>query len=124
MDYRKSSLNAYNTAAQTVVEDGLFVFPESKLTGCSIKFADGGSQVILDKPGLYFVFFETDTAGAVALLKNGIIVPGTEATRIFATLIEVPPSCCAVDNRTRLTVQNTGAAATYQDATLIVFKLA
>lgn len=124
MDHRKSSLNAFNTAEQTVVEDGLFVFPESNLTGCSIKFADGGSQVKIVKPGLYLVYFETQTAGAVALLKNGVVVPNTESTRIFATLIEVPQSCCSVDNTVKLAVQNTGAAATYQGANLLVIKLA
>lgn len=124
MDYRKSSLKAYNTTEQTLPANGLFTFPESNLTGCSIKFADGGSQVLLTKPGLYFVFFETNAAGSVALLRNGVIVPGTESTRIFATLVEVPQTCCHNDEKVKLAVQNTGAEATYPDANLIVFKLA
>lgn len=138
--YRKSTLNAYTQSNQAVAANGLIPFANFKRTGESIRF-NGGTSVNIDKPGLYQVIFngivsETTTAGNVILQlhRNGIAVPGAiaeaqsgSATDIenlaFATIIEVSPSCCCVDNDSVLTVVNTGVGATLANANITVVKL-
>ena len=41
----------------------------------------------------------------------------------FATIVQVKPSCCAVDNQTSLTFINTGVAATYTNVSVTITKL-
>lgn len=133
MDYKKSTVNAFTVADQEVTADGLLHFDDGCVTGCSTKFQPGGTTVSLVRPGLYLVEFhatvvDATTAASVQLLRNGEPVPGTlqssTANVSFATVVEVRPTCCAVDNCNRLAVQNSGDAATYQNANLVVVKLA
>lgn len=138
--YKKSTLNAYSQSNLTVETDGLLSFANFKETGCSIRF-NGGTSINVDKPGLYQVIFnanaaESAAAGniAVQLYRNGMEVPGAiaeaesgETTDIenlaFSTIVEVPPSCCCVDNDTILTVVNIGVSAVYSNANISVVKL-
>lgn len=67
------------------------------------------------------------------LLRNGVAVPGAEATVTgatgdtynisFATLLRVLPSCCVINNNLELQVQAT-AAGTISNASLSVVKMA
>ena len=67
------------------------------------------------------------------LVRNGVAVPGAEATVTgatgdtynisFATLIRVLPSCCVINNNSELQVQAT-AAGTISNASLSVVRLA
>lgn len=41
----------------------------------------------------------------------------------FATIIKVPPSCCAVDNTANLTLVNTGVAAIFTNVNINITKL-
>jgi hypothetical protein len=95
----------------------------------------------LNKPGYYYVTFNavaaaTTTVGelTVELYNNGVAVPGAEAsyttttagenaTYAFSTIIRVPPSCCVVNNAAKLTVVNTGVAATYTNVNINITKL-
>lgn len=138
--YKKSTLKAINVADQTVATDGLVAFAEADATGCSIT-ATGAGGVKINSAGVYLVIFNADvaesgTAGDVTaqLRKNAIPVAGAEATESstaetdivnlsFATVIDVPRSCCCVDNDATLTVANTGVGAIYSNASIVVVKL-
>lgn len=142
MDCRKSSLQVYNNASQTVEQTGLVSFPTvGTKTGCSIKNLTN-TTVELAPGGLYQVIVQVTGAQStttgdliIQLFRNGIAVPqalasvtSSAATDIetigFSCLLLVNPSCCAVDNTTILTVVNTGVAATYSNASLTVVRLA
>lgn len=119
--FQKSSLAAHSTTDQPITAGGLVSFATNRiLTGTGIRHFAGSPSIELKKPGLYLVAFDgtftIGTAGsAVAqLYNNGIAVPGVEDTvsgttavprgMHFTTIVEVKPSCCAVDNATTLTV--------------------
>ncbi len=138
--YRKSTLNAYNSANQTIVTNGLVSFPNFNRTGCSIDFT-GETSITIGRPGLYQITFNgiiesSGTSGSVIvqLFKNGMLVPGavaeaqsTSATDIeniaFSTIVEIPPSCNCVNNDAILTVVNTGVEAVLNNANVTVVKL-
>ena len=119
--YQKSSLVAVTTRDLTVAADDYINFDYNRVrTGVSISHAEGSNVIRLNSAGLYLVAFDGDftigTAGSarVQLLNNGVIVPGAEdvvsgTTAVprgmhFVTLIEVKPSCCAIDNSAALSV--------------------
>ena len=99
-----------------------------------------GNTFQLNKPGYYYVTFNADASTAtvdaitVELQNNGVAVPGATATitpavaddvmnLAFATIIKVPPSCCAIDNTANLTLVNTGVAATFTNVNINITKL-
>ena len=133
-------ISSYNTTTQAVLADGLVNFSTDRiLTGCTV--TRNGNTFQLNKPGFYYVTFNaiaaaTTTVGelTVELYSNGVAVPGAEASvtttvagdnsnYAFAAIIRVPPSCCMVDNTVKLTVVNTGVAATYTNASINITKL-
>lgn len=139
-NYQKSTLNAFTTASQTLLADNNVVFANNGvLTGCSISHAAGTPTIVLGKPGLYYVSFEADAlpsaAGTitVALQNNSVTIPGaitsitgTAATTtriILDAIVEVRPSCYAVDNTKNLTFNNGGVETAYTNATVSVIKL-
>lgn len=76
----------------------------------------------------------TSTDVSVSIQNNGELIPGaiTSATSTgeddkanlsLTTVIQVKPSCCAIDNTARISVVNTGIPATYTDASITVVKL-
>lgn len=122
---QKSALTTVATAAQTVAANGFVGFPTNNLlTGVSIKHTAGSTSVNLIQ-GLYLVTLNADITPTAAgdiglnLLRNGVAVPGAEATVTgatgdtynisFATLLRVLPSCCVIDNNAALQVQATAA---------------
>ena len=138
--YKKSLLNTYTVTEQDVVANGNLRFDNVNIDdGCSIDFTPGSTAVTIDKPGAYLVIADaiitTDAAGVATMQinRNGAAINGAtssvttvignEYTLTASTIVKVLPSCCAVDNTTVITVANTGIAATYSNANLIVIKL-
>ena len=133
-------ISSYNNATQEVVVNGILSFSTDRiLTGCTA--TRNGQTFQLNKPGYYYITFNADGAATttpgnivVVLQNNGISVPGAIATYTataaddatnlaFATIIKVPPSCCAVDNAVNLTLVNTGVAATFTNVNINITKL-
>lgn len=133
-------ISSYNITTQEVAANGLLIFSTDRiLTGCTA--TRNGQTFQLNKPGYYYVTFNADGAATTAagdivvvLQNNGIAVPGAIATQTvaaaddavnlaFATIIRVPPSCCAVDNTANLTLVNTGVATTYTNVNINITKL-
>ena len=133
-------ISSYNIVSQDVVINGLLTFTTDRiLTGCTA--TRDGQTFQLNKPGYYYVTFNavgeaTTEAGdiVVTLQNNGVTVPGATATFTvaavdtsvglsFATIIKVPPSCCAIDNTAKLTLVNTGVAATFTNVNINITKL-
>lgn len=136
---QKSALTTVVTAAQTVAVNGFVNFPANNLlTGVAIGHVAGAAAVNLLR-GLYLVTLNADVTPTAAgdiglrLVRNGVAVPGAEATVTgaagdtynisFATLIRVLPSCCVINNNSELQVQAT-AAGTISNASLSVVRLA
>ena len=133
-------ISSYNITSQDVAVNGLLTFTTDRiLTGCTI--TRNGSTFQLNKPGYYYVTFNADGAATTApgdvvivLQNNGIAIPGAMATvtvaaaddatnLAFATIVKVPPSCCAIDNTAMLTLVNTGVAATFTNVNINITKL-
>ena len=133
-------ISSYNNTTQTVAVDGLLTFTTDRiLTGCTA--TRDGSTFQLNKPGYYYVTFNavaaaTEAVGelVIELQNNGVAVPGAEAASTtvtagnndnyaFATIIRVLPSCCIVDNAAKLTLVNTGVAATFENVNINITKL-
>lgn len=138
--YQKSSLVAVTTRDLTVAEGDYINFDYNRLhTGVSILHADGSSVIRLNNPGLYLVTFDgtftIGTAGSatVQLYNKGVAVPAAEDTVSgttavprglhFTTLIDVRPSCCAVENNAALSV-GIDVAGEFSAASITVVKQA
>lgn len=136
---QKSALTTVGIAVQTVAANGFVNFPSNNLlTGMAIGHVAGSTSVNLIR-GLYLVTLNADLTPTAAgdiglqLVRNGVAVPGAEATVTaatgdtynigFTTLVRVLPSCCVVNNNTTLQVQAT-AAGTISNISLSVVKLA
>lgn len=140
--YQKSTLRAYTQASQTVIANEDITFANSQKTGVSIDFTSGNSTIVLRKPGLYQITFdafgvESGTAGniVVQLYNNGVEVAGatdsiasTSETDVgnvhFTTIVEIPISCCVINNIANLTIRNTGVGVVYGNTNVSVIKLA
>lgn len=136
----KSSLVAISPAGQALIVGQAVRYDTVRVhTGSSIGFFAGGTNIALKSAGLYLVTFDGDftigTTGAVTfqLFDGEVAVAGAEdvvqATEAvptgihFATLLEVKPSCCAVDNTANITVR-TNAVGNLINADINVVKLA
>lgn len=137
-------VNSYTNTAQAVATDSLLSFATNNvLTGCTVSHSAGSTSFVLRRPGFYYISFTGTgaitgtTAGAVTinLLKNGTALPGATATQEsasttdlrtinFSTIVQVLPSCCAVNNTTTLTFQNAGLDATFSNVNVVITKLA
>ena len=137
---QKSSLVAVSPAGQALIVGSPVSFNTVRLhTGSAIEFNEGGTTVNLKSAGLYLLIFDADftitTSGAATfqLFDKGVAVLGAEdtvqATQAepigihFATIIEVKPSCCAVDNSSALQIQTT-AVGNLINADVNIVKLA
>lgn len=138
----KSVLDTYTLTDSTVAANGLLPLEQNLvLTGCAITHTPGSAVISLKEPGCYLVNFnaEGSTAGGtggftVDLFRNGVAVPGAESTSGatsttnietigFSKIIQVKPSCCAVDNTANLTFVNTGTSSIYTTINVNVVKL-
>lgn len=132
-------ISSYNITSQAVLADGVINFTTDRiLTGCTA--TRDGETFQLNKPGYYYVTFNAVATATeageitVTLENNGIAVIGATASMTagtvgdlvnlaFATIIKVPPSCCAVNNTGKLTVVNAGVGVTYTNVNLNITKL-
>ena len=134
-------ISAYNSATQTVAIDGAYVFSTNRIaTGCTVGHAPGTSTFILNKPGYYYVTFNTtfttETTGEVTieLQSGGVAVPGATGSETittagdvksisFATIVKVLPSCQMVNNTATLTFVVSGVAVDATVAAVNITKL-
>lgn len=138
----KSVLDTYTLTDVTVATNGLLPLEQNYLlVGCAIVHSPGSTTITLQEPGLYLVNFDAEgsTAGGTGgfttqLYKNGVAVPGATSTSGststdnvetigFSKIIQVKPSCCAIDNTANLTFVNTGASSIYTTININVVKL-
>ena len=137
-------IDSYSNTSQAIAVDEAIPFAINSIcTGRTATHAAGSTTFSLNKPGFYYVTFNgtaaiTDaTAGniTVQLFNNGKAVPGaiTSSTSSattdiqslsFSKLIQVHPSCCAINNTTNLTFNNIGLAATFTNVNVVITKVA
>lgn len=137
-------VNSYtNTNLAVSTNEALNFNINSVKTGCTVTHSPGSTTFSLNKPGFYFVTFNGvgaatgATVGSIVvqLQQNGINIPGalasaTSTTALtdveslsFSTIIQVKPSCCAVDNNVNLTFVNTGIPTTFSNVNVVITKL-
>lgn len=132
---------AYNVASRAYSQGDNITFDSVRFSDCRVRDTNGTTFTITS-PGRYYVYFggvgASGTAAStftVQLYVNDTAVPAilsqiTSAvaddtqTLSFATIINVRPSCSAINNDTRLQVrvisEEDGAVS---NANLIIFKL-
>jgi hypothetical protein len=134
-------ISSYTITNQTVDTDVTLAFNINKIkTGCTVTHAEGTPTFSLNKPGYYFISFDASAAGTAAgdvvvqMYENGVPVAdaittmnSTAATDIgnlsFTTIVQVRPSCCAINNESKLTFVNTGVEAVFSNVNLVITKL-
>jgi hypothetical protein len=134
-------ISTFNSTTQTVDVGGAYVFDTNRIvTGCTVGHVPGTSSLVLNKPGYYYITFNTTfttatTGDATVELQNGgIAVPGANATETvttagdtksisFTTIVKVLPSCPAIDNTTTLTFVATSIALDASTASVSITKL-
>jgi hypothetical protein len=134
-------ISTFNSTTQTVDVGAAYVFDTNRIvTGCTVGHVPGTSALVLNKPGYYYITFNTTfttatTGDATVELQNGgIAVPGANATETvttagntksisFTTIVKVLPSCPAIDNTTTLTFVATGIALDATTAAVSITKL-
>ena len=134
-------ISAYNAATQTVANGAAYVFDTNRVvTGCTVGHTAGTTTFTLNKPGYYYVSFNTTftteaTGVATVELQNGgttipgavgsetITTAGDEKSLAFATIVRVLPSCPALDNTATLTFVATGIDLTATVANVNITKL-
>ena len=129
-------IESYTNTSQTIAPEGLLSFATNDvLTGCTVLHSAGSTSFTLKRPGFYYVSFTGTGAITVNLLKNGVALPGATATQTsasatdirtvnFSKIVQVLPSCCAINNTTTLTFQNAGLDTTYSNVNVVITKLA
>lgn len=137
-------IESYTNTSQTIAPEGLLSFATNDvLTGCTVLHSADSTSFTLKRPGFYYVSFTGTgaitgaTAGAITvnLLKNDVALPGATATQTsasatdirtvnFSKIVQVLPSCCAINNTTTLTFQNAGLDTTYSNVNVVITKLA
>ena len=137
-------INSYtNTTLAVLTNEALNFNINSVKTGCTVTHSPGSTTFSLNKPGFYFVTFNGAGAATgatvgnivVQLQQNGVDIPGALASAesttaltdvknlSFSTIIQVKPSCCAVDNNVNLTFVNTGIPTTFSNINVAITKL-
>lgn len=132
---------AYTTTATAYETDAAIAFTDIRHRDCRISTASPTSIRIVT-PGRYFVTFHgvgaSDTAASpftIELYRNDVAVPGVittitstaagdEHTLSLATIINVPPSCCYIDNEVTLRLVVTSEEpGTLTSGNIVVFRL-
>ena len=134
-------ISAYNAATQTVASGTAYVFDTNRVvTGCTVGHTAGTATFSLNKPGYYYITFNTtfstETTGVatIELQNGGIAVPGASGSETittagdeksisFASIIRVLPSCSVIDNSAQLTLVATGIDLTATVANINITKL-
>ena len=134
-------ISAYNSTTQTVDVGAAYVFDTNRIvTGCTVGHVPGTTSFTLNKPGYYYVSFNTTftteaTGNVTVELRNGgVAVPGATGTETISTIgnigsisfsiiVKVLPSCCAIDNTATLTFVVDGVAVDATTAAVQITKL-
>ena len=137
-------INSYtNTTLAVLTNEALNFNINSVKTGCTVTHSPSSTTFSLNKPGFYFVTFNGVGAATgatvgnivVQLQQNGVNVPGALASAesttaltdvknlSFSTIVQVKPSCCAVDNNVNLTFVNTEIPTTFSNINVVITKL-
>lgn len=136
-------INSYSTTSQSVGTGDVLNFAINDIKTCNlISHASGTGTFTINRPGYYKVSFTgtgsisgaTAANVSVQLLNNNVIVPAAKATFYsagavnvgtlnFSKIIYIPPSCCAVNNRGNLTIQNIGAPATFTNVNICITRI-
>ncbi len=135
-------LDIVSLASQTLTTGSNITFDTNRVaTSCSSQHMAGSPAVILNRPGYYYVSFntiatasaETETAPiTVQLFNEEDEIPGAVASAVsatdtddvnltFSTIVRIRPSCCSIDNTGILTFKSTGAGATFTTPNVVVF---
>jgi hypothetical protein len=134
-------ISSFNAATQTVGVNEAYVFDTNRVvTGCTVSHVAGTPTFTLNKPGYYYITFNTTftttaTGDATVELQNGgILVPGATGTETvttagdtksisFTTIIKVLPSCSVIDNTANITFVATGIELDATTAVVNITKL-
>lgn len=135
-------LDIVSLASQTLTSGSNISFDTNRVaTSCTAQHLAGSPSIVLNRPGYYFVAFNSIVAASGAAETDPIVVQlyneddevlgatastsSTGPTDIenlsFSTLIRIRPSCCYVDNTGILTFRTTGADATFTTPNVVVF---
>ncbi len=135
-------LDIVSLASQTLTSGSNITFDTNRVaTSCSSQHMAGSPSIVLNRPGYYFVSFNSIAAASAAtetapitvqLFNEDIEIPGAVASELstantddvnlsFSTIVRVRPSCCAIDNTGILTFRTTGADATFTTPNVVVF---
>ena len=128
-----NAINVFNESQQVVEQNSPVVFNRGQTSN---------NSVLLSKPGQYLVIFTASGTGTEASTtpvfqlqdQNGNNIAGAKASVqnsantdisgiVFSTIINVNPSSPFNDNSVVLSVVNTGASATLQNASLTVARI-
>lgn len=135
-------LDIVSSASQTLATGSDITFDTNRIaTSCTARHVAGTSVVTLNRPGYYFVGFNTIATATeatetnpitVQLFNNGDEILGATASGLsatnttdinlsFQTIVKIMPSCCAINNTGNLTFRTTGADATFTTPNVVVF---
>lgn len=134
-------LDIVSLAEQTLTSGSNITFDTNRVaTSCTAQHLAGSPSIVLNRPGYYYVSFNTiaTATGAetepitVQLYNEEDLVAGAVASEVslsttdtvnlsFSTIVRVRPSCCIVDNTGILTFKSTGADAVFTTPNVVVF---
>lgn len=135
-------LDIVSSASQTLTTGSDISFDTNRIaSSCTSRHVAGTPTVTLNRPGYYFVSFNTIAAATeaaetnpitVQLFNNGEEILGATASALsasnttdinlsFSTIIRIMPSCCAINNTGNLTFRTTGADATFVTPNAVIF---
>ncbi len=135
-------LDIVSQASQTLTTGSNITFDTNRVaTNCTAQHTVGSPLVVLNRPGYYYISFNTIAAATeetetspitVQLYDEDNEILGATASALsasntsevnlsFSTIIKVKPSCCMVDNTGMVTIKSTGVSATYTTPNLVVF---
>lgn len=134
-------ISSYTNISQTIQPNTTINFNTNRIsTGCTVQHNEGTPTFTLAKQGYYYITFNAVATAATAgeitvqLINGSEVIPGATSSVTlaaaddvislgFASIVKVPPSCCAIDNTAKLTVQNTGIEATFTNVNINITKL-
>ena len=109
---------AYSTASSTFTQNQPITFDNIRYKDCRINETNS-STITITAPGRYYIFVgatglsgAAGTAFSIQMFQNGVAIPAataetslaTDTTMGLSTIINVLPSCCAINNTTNIII--------------------
>ena len=129
---------AYSTATATFTQNQPITFENIRYKDCRVNETNS-STITITAPGRYYIFVgatglsgAAGTAFSIQMFQNGVAIPAataetslaTDTTMGLSTIINVLPSCCAINNTTNIQVIVTSAqSGILTDRNIVVFRL-